>query len=101
MTAFVIVYRKTAITDTAAIAEYSRRNQENVVTWREAHGIKPVVVYGKSEAPEGENPDGIVLLEFPTVEAARGWYNSPEYQAAIPFREQAAQWQVVIVDGIG
>ncbi len=33
---------------------------------------------------------GVVMLEFPSLEAAKGWYNSPEYQALIPTRREAA-----------
>jgi uncharacterized protein (DUF1330 family) len=28
-------------------------------------------------------------MEFPTVEDAKAWYNSPGYQAAIPHRKKA------------
>jgi len=36
-----------------------------------------------------------VVLEFPDQDAARGWHDSPAYQALIPLREQAAE--VVLV----
>ena len=60
----------------------------------------PRVVYGRSEAPEGANPDGVVVMEFPTYEAAKGWYESPEYQKAVALRKDAADWRVVIVEGL-
>jgi len=31
---------------------------------------------------------------------AKAFYESPAYQAAIPFRQQAADWRVVIVEGL-
>lgn len=31
-----------------------------------------------------------VVIRFPSVEASRGWFRSPAYQALIPLREQAA-----------
>lgn len=100
MPAYIIVYRETPVTNPAAIEEYSRRNRESAGDFQERFGIKPLVVYGKSEAPEGANPEGIVVLQFPTIEDAKAWYDSPAYQAALPFRKDAADWRVVIVEGL-
>jgi uncharacterized protein (DUF1330 family) len=97
--AYIVVYRESPVRDQAAVQEYSRRNQENAATSQQEFGIKPLVVYGRSEAPEGDNPDGIVVLEFPTYDAAKAWYESPAYQEAIPFRQRGADWRVVIVEG--
>ncbi|MDE2404760.1 MAG: DUF1330 domain-containing protein [Sphingomonadales bacterium] len=101
MPAYLIVYRETPVTDPEAIAEYSRRNRENAATSQTQFAALPRVVYGKVEALEGAAPDGVVMLEFPTIEAARGWYESDAYQQAIPFREKAAKWRVVLVEGLG
>ena len=101
MSAYIIVYRETPVTDEEAIQEYSRRNRENAASSQSDFGTQPVVVYGKAEALEGAAPDGVVVLRFPTVEAARSWYDSKEYQEAIPFRQKAADWRVVLVEGIG
>jgi uncharacterized protein (DUF1330 family) len=35
---------------------------------------------------EGDKPGNVVVLKFPSVEAAQKWYDSPEYQAALPHR---------------
>ena len=40
-----------------------------------------------------------VVLEFDTVEAARGWYESEGYQALIPQRQAAADSNVVLLTG--
>lgn len=40
-----------------------------------------------------------VVIEFASVDAARAWYASPEYQAARAIRQAAADANVVIVDG--
>jgi uncharacterized protein (DUF1330 family) len=100
MPAYIIVYRETPVRDAARIEEYSRRNRENAPDFQERFGIRPLVVYGKSEALEGANPDGVVMLQFPTIEDAKGWYESPAYQEALPFRMDAADWRVVIVEGL-
>jgi uncharacterized protein (DUF1330 family) len=38
-----------------------------------------------------------VIIAFPTRELAESWYNSPEYQAIIPLRQQGmeADFQIV------
>lgn len=100
MSAYIIVYRETPVRDAIAIAEYSRRNRENAAEFQTKFSSKPLVVYGRSEALEGANPDGIVLLQFPTFEDAKAWYDSPAYQEALAFRKNAAEWRVVIVEGL-
>jgi uncharacterized protein (DUF1330 family) len=40
------------------------------------------------------------MLEFPTVEEAQAWYNSPGYQAALPHRLKAADYRAYIVQGV-
>jgi uncharacterized protein (DUF1330 family) len=100
MSAYLIVYRETPVSDEDAIAEYSRRNHENAASSQADFGVQPVVVYGQVEGLEGAAPDGVVVLRFPTMEAAKGWYGSKGYQEAIPFRQKAADWRVVLVEGI-
>jgi uncharacterized protein (DUF1330 family) len=100
MAAYIIVYRETPLTDPAAMAEYSARNREQARDWQWQFGMEPLVVYGNSVAPEGANPDGVVLLKFSSMAEARDWYESPSYQAVIPLREKAAEWRVVMVEGI-
>jgi uncharacterized protein (DUF1330 family) len=41
----------------------------------------------------------LVILEFPSVEAARRFYDSPEYQQIIPLRTSASQGALLIVEG--
>lgn len=100
MPAYIIVYRETPVRDQAGIEEYSRLNRENAAAFQQEFGIRPLVVYGASQALEGDNPDGIVVLQFPSVEDARAWYESPAYQEALAFRKNAAEWRVVIVEGL-
>jgi len=40
-----------------------------------------------------------VVLEFDSVEAARNWYRSPEYQQVVGLRHAAADSNAVIVAG--
>jgi uncharacterized protein (DUF1330 family) len=95
MSAYVIIYRESAVRDPAEYAEYQRKNRESPGDFKP----KPLVVYGAVEALEGQAPDGVVMLEFPTVAEARAWYESPGYQAALPHRKNAADWRAIIVEG--
>ena len=50
---------------------------------------------------EGDwNPTRLVVLEFEDLEAAKRFYDSPEYQAAKKLREGAANLNMVAVEGI-
>lgn len=46
---------------------------------------------------EGEFPYArIVIVEFPSAEAARAWYDSAEYQAIVPLRRQAFEANIIV-----
>ena len=55
---------------------------------------------GKFETLEGPAPKGVVMLEFPTMEDAKAWYNSPEYREALKHRFLGANCRVVLVEGV-
>lgn len=56
---------------------------------------------GNMEVLEGKFPFGrLVINEFPTMEAARQFWHSVEYQAARQHRLQAADFNMVVVDGV-
>lgn len=95
MPAYMIFIREEPVRDPEAMAEYRRIGAQNVGDFK----MKPLVVYGPTEAVEGKAPDGVVVLEFPTVEDAKKWYNSPGYQAAAPHRMRSAHYRAVIVEG--
>ena len=68
----------------------------------EAHGGRYIVRGAPAELLEGSaEPQRIVVLEFPDLEAARRWYGSAEYGAAIAARAGAATARFVLVDGVG
>jgi uncharacterized protein (DUF1330 family) len=49
---------------------------------------------------EGEWPGSVVILEFPTVEQARAWYESPDYQEILPLRTRHIRTDAIIVEGV-
>jgi uncharacterized protein (DUF1330 family) len=67
-----------------------------------AHGGTYIARGGEIDVLEGGTPVGrTVILEFPTMKAARSWYDSDEYQAARTLRENAGSASAYIVDGVG
>ena len=96
MAVYMLFIREAPVRDQAEMDIYSGMNRSNIGEFN----LKPLVVYGATEAIEGEAPDGIVMLEFETAEDARAWYNSPGYQAALPHRKQGADYRVMIVEGL-
>jgi uncharacterized protein (DUF1330 family) len=65
-----------------------------------AAGGKILVADPPVDVLEGEwHGDQTVIVEFVSVEAARGWYNSPEYQAVVGQRHAAAESNAVIIGG--
>lgn len=84
------------IKDPAGMAEYGKAAGKAM-----AAGVKVLAVDTEFEVLEGEWPaTQTVVLEFESTEAARAWYESEEYQAAIPLRQAAADCNAVIVNGL-
>jgi uncharacterized protein (DUF1330 family) len=83
------------------------RNPEEYERYREkarpaaqGHPLKPLALYGEFEMLEGPAIEGAVILEFPTVDAAKTYYNSPAYQDAVKHRFLGADYRVFIVEGL-
>ena len=64
------------------------------------YGGRPLARGGRSEILEGEGRNRNVVLEFDSLEQARTFYHSPEYQAAIKHRLGLAVADIVIVEGV-
>jgi uncharacterized protein (DUF1330 family) len=95
MPAYVLFIREAAIHNQSEMDIYRGMNREKPPDPK----LTALVVYGAIEALEGTAPDGLVMLQFPTLEDAKTWYNSPAYQAAIPHRRKAADYRAFIVQG--
>jgi uncharacterized protein (DUF1330 family) len=95
MAAYFISFRDT-MKDAARYAAYLEKAGPSLAG-REA---RLVVANGALTALEGTPPDGVVIIEFPDVQAAKAWYQSPEYQAAIGERLAVTEGRAVIVEGV-
>ena len=66
----------------------------------EKYGAHFLVRGGAHEAMEGKARARNVVIEFPSIQAARDCYNSPEYQAAKAIRVTVAEAEMVLVEGV-
>ena len=58
-------------------------------------------IFGDATPLEGTVPHvRVIAVEFPDRAGAEAWYNSPEYQAAIPMRQASTTGFGVIVEGL-
>jgi uncharacterized protein (DUF1330 family) len=64
------------------------------------HPVALRVAYGRHEVLEGPEIEGAVVLEFPTFEAAKAWYDSPAYREAREHRFKGANYRAFIVQGV-
>jgi uncharacterized protein (DUF1330 family) len=56
---------------------------------------------GNVQALEGDAPKGyIVVIAFDSVEQARGWYNSPAYEAIKPIRQNTTKSRLLLAEGV-
>jgi uncharacterized protein (DUF1330 family) len=83
--------------DAEALQEYRRRNTDAVA----AHGGRFIVRGGELELLEGEwDTRRIIVIEFPDVESARGWYESEDYAPLKALRRGASVTNLILVDGV-
>ena len=85
MGATVIVQAK--IKDAEKLAEYSMAAGGTVAEHGGAFTLRAPVL---ENLTGNVDIDRFVMIEFPDADTARGWYQSAEYQALIPIRDEAA-----------
>ncbi len=49
---------------------------------------------------DGKSPCCIAVLSFPSVEAAKNWFDSPENQDAAKIRRSGATFRIISVEGL-
>jgi uncharacterized protein (DUF1330 family) len=56
---------------------------------------------GMTQTLEGTwAPQRLVILEFPSVEQARAWWDSPEYAAAKSLRQSCTHTEMILLEGL-
>ena len=95
MVAYVIAIVE--VTDPAAYERY----RKDVPATIERYGGRFLVRGGATEVLEGGfAPKRIVVLEFPSVERAKAWWSSPEYQPLLKLRQSASRGDLFVVAGV-
>lgn len=95
MTAYVIV--RVNVTDPDQYSKYKLLTPGAIAKY----GGTFLVRGGAHEVLEGPADDRrMVLLEFPSMDHARSFYDSPEYREARAVRDGAAEMELVAIEGI-
>jgi uncharacterized protein (DUF1330 family) len=95
MPAYVIADVTT--TDPALMEEYRTQVPATIAKY----GGRYVVRGGAHETLEGSwKPDRLIILEFPSLEQARRWYDCEEYRGPKDLRVRAGRTNLLIVDGV-
>jgi uncharacterized protein (DUF1330 family) len=66
----------------------------------DGHEFRLLAAYGPWEDLEGPPTEGTVIVEFPTMDAARAWYDSPAYREAREHRLFGAVYRALLVQGL-
>ena len=84
------------VTDPQQFEDYKKLSPPTVAQY----GGRFLVRGGRTVTLEGDwSPKRLVILEFPSVEQAQAWIDSPEYAPARRIRQLAANSNMVVVEG--
>jgi uncharacterized protein (DUF1330 family) len=84
------------VTDAEAFKEYAPRVQSTF----ESFGGRYVVRGGNTRSLAGTTPKRIVVIVFDSMERARSWYDSPNYEALKSLRDKAGRVRIFAVEGL-
>jgi uncharacterized protein (DUF1330 family) len=94
MPAYVIA-SVTEAWDQDALVQYREGNTEAVAKY----GGRFVARGGRHEILEGDYaPLRVVIIEFPDLDAARGWYESDDYAPLRELRRSASKTDIFVVE---
>jgi uncharacterized protein (DUF1330 family) len=95
MPAYVVV--DVTVTDPATMEEYRKQVPATIAKY----GGRFLVRGGAHQTMEGDwKPNRLVILEFPSLEQAKRWYDSEEYRAPKAMRLRAGRANLVMVEGV-
>jgi len=96
--AFVIVERLTTTGPESIQEQYGKVSREIVGKF----GGRYLARSQHNELLEGDTsaPCCMAIISFPSVEAARNWFDSPENQEAAKIRRSGATFRIVSVEGL-
>lgn len=95
MSAYVVFMREKTLNQSELEAYWAR-----VKATMDGYSLKVLAAYGRHVTLEGQDVEGVVIAEFPSLEEARAWYDSPAYQEAAQYRHRGAVYRGLIVEGV-
>lgn len=95
MTAYAVAHLRTSHIN-ADVLDYIERIQATM----DLYGGRFLVHGATVEVREGSWPGTVVILEFPDMDSARAWYESPAYQQIMPLRTAHIDGDTIIVEGV-
>ena len=84
------------ITDAEAYAAYPPLARPMLA----AHGAEVIAVDRDSEVLEGQAGEQTVVIRFPSKDAARAFYSSPEYREIVHLRTDNSDGFMVLIEGV-
>jgi len=94
MAAYVIL--DVDVKDRKGYEEYKKQGAPTITLY----GGKPLVRGGTAEVLEGDwQPRRMIMIQFEDMQAAKRWWDSPEYTAARKLRHVAASTNAVLLEG--
>ena len=95
MSAYVIV--DLTVTDLPTMEEYRKLVPATLAKY----GGRFLVRGGAHQTVEGDwKPNRVVVLEFPSMEQAKRWYDSEEYREPKAMRLRAGRANLIMVEGV-
>jgi uncharacterized protein (DUF1330 family) len=95
MTAYALAHLRRAPLH-ADVLEYLERIESTLAPF----GGRFLVHGGTVEVREGNWPGDLVMIEFPDMASARGWYDSDAYQEIKPLRTRHLSGELILADGV-
>jgi uncharacterized protein (DUF1330 family) len=84
------------VTNPQQYGEYAKQSPDIIAK----HGGRFIARAGRTVTLEGPAARSrVVIIEYPSFDAAQAWFNSPEYQKIKKVREGAANAQFIAVEG--
>ena len=82
-------------------AEKAQEYGRQVASTIQKYGGRYLARGGQVEVAEGDwRPGYVAIVEFPSLEQAKCWYDSDEYRQIKPLRVENADSQIIFVDGL-
>ena len=79
-----------------AIVEYLRRVDATLAPF----GGRFIIHGGKVDVREGSWTGNLIVIAFPRLDLAQGWYDSAAYQEIAPLRRDNSEGEIIIMDGV-